>query len=106
MQPPNLPRDNASKAIRGMPPAHQQQKRLPSAALLCGHHPGRLRVLAQVPVSYRWSTGAKEHMTAVRVTELDGMLVPQPLTLRASCLKAPPGAFVFIVERNAANSRH
>jgi hypothetical protein len=38
-------------------------------------------------------------MTAVRVSELDGMLTPQPLTLRASCLKAPPGAFVFMVER-------
>jgi hypothetical protein len=50
--------------------------------------------------------GAKEHMTAVRVSKLDGMLAPQPLTLRASCLKAPPGAFVFIIERNAANSRH
>jgi hypothetical protein len=50
--------------------------------------------------------GAKELMTAVRVSELDGMLAPQPLTLRASCLKAPRGAFVFIIERNAANSRH
>jgi hypothetical protein len=30
---------------------------------------------------------------------LDGMLAPQPLTLRASCLKAPRGAFVFIIER-------
>jgi hypothetical protein len=28
MQPPNLQRSNASKGIRGMPPAHQQQKRL------------------------------------------------------------------------------
>jgi hypothetical protein len=26
MQPPNLQRSNASKGIRGMPPAHQQQK--------------------------------------------------------------------------------
>jgi hypothetical protein len=39
-------------------------------------------------------------MTAVRVSELDGMLAPQPLTLRASCLKAPRGAFVFVIERN------
>ena len=28
MQPPHLQRSNASKGIRGMPPAHQQQKRL------------------------------------------------------------------------------
>jgi len=28
MQPPNLQRSNASKGIRGMPPAHQRQKRL------------------------------------------------------------------------------
>src|SRR6266550_6150096 len=39
--------------------------------------------------------GAKELMTAVRVSEPDGMLAPQPLTLRASCLKAPRGAFVL-----------
>jgi hypothetical protein len=34
------------------------------------------------------------------------MFAPQPLTLRASCLKAPTGAFVFIVERNAVNWCH
>ena len=28
MQPPHLQRSNASKGILGMPPAHQQQKRL------------------------------------------------------------------------------
>ena len=28
MQPPHLQRSNASKGIRGMPPAHQQHKRL------------------------------------------------------------------------------
>jgi hypothetical protein len=39
--------------------------------------------------------GAKELMTAVRVSKLDGMFAPQPLTLRASCLKAPRGAFVL-----------
>ena len=56
MQPPNLPRGNASKGIRGMPPAHQQQKTITSAAearrvaLLCGHHLDRLRVLARASV--------------------------------------------------------
>src|SRR4029077_12741170 len=39
--------------------------------------------------------GAQELMTAVRVIGLDGMLAPQPLTLRASCLKARCGAFVL-----------
>ena len=55
MQPPNLPRSNASKGIRGMPPAHQQQKLTSAAearkvAQLCGHHLDRLRGLAMASV--------------------------------------------------------
>jgi hypothetical protein len=38
-------------------------------------------------------TAVEELWTAVRVSELDGILTPQPLTLRVSRLKAPRGAF-------------
>ena len=51
--------------------------------------PGQCRVV------YRWSSAAKEHMTAVRVGELDGMLAPQPLTPQSFLSKSPSRGFCF-----------
>ena len=57
---------------------------------------GNRKFQASAGLSTAGQPGAKEHMTAVRVSELDGMLAPQPLTPQSFLSKSPSWGLLFL----------